>query len=179
MLVYRVERRVITQRMDVNTLDWSNWEADKTKGPEPKLAPSWNKLPRSPYGWAGCDNSKHTQEWLKEHGIEPGNFSHITELTHERAPAPGSESKMMDAACRYHSVNSIADLPKKWQHKFYFGFENPIQLCNWFDEADRIKLRQMGYYIAIYYVCNNEVLKGDKQLMFNLNEARQIDCIYF
>lgn len=176
MIIYRVERRFCTQREDVRTVDWSSWE-DR---PKEVFTPSWNKEPRSPYGWVGCDNSDATYEFLDRHGIGIGNFSHISGNSGKpNRPAPANEPSLMHNACLHFGVEEIAYLPKNWHKEFYFGFETEGHFYKWFDEEDFETLRNKGYYLALYEVDDNSVIKGRTQLVFKRSQATQVDFILF
>lgn len=185
MRIYRVERKFCTRREDLNVVDWSSetsvneWMQPGWK-PKNCARPSWNKEPRSPYGWVGCDNSGDTIEWMDLHGIDQGNFSHIvdSEGTFNRPP-PGADKKLMASVVRMYNVEDQFKLPKRWHKEFYFGFETEGHFYKWFDDEDFDSLRNKGYYLAVYEVCDNSVLLGDSQLMFKRADATQVDFILF
>lgn len=54
MLVYRVERSFCTQRESLPGIAIKDGKAVRI------WETSWNKEPRSPYGWSGTDNSEET-----------------------------------------------------------------------------------------------------------------------
>lgn len=154
MRIYRVERKFITL---------TNY--------------GWNKEPRSPYGWSGTDNSEETYLFLDKHGIIPGNFTHIhgnVGIPHR--PAAGKDPQLMASIQNYFGA-PVDQLPKKWNKEFYFGFESVEHFYRWFDDDDLYELRDKGYYIAVYEVCDNSVLLGLTQLMYKLSDATQVDFI--
>lgn len=170
MLIYRVERKFITRRLDII---WRSWD----QGTKEPLV-SWNKEPRSPYGWVGCDNSEETIEWMDSHGIDQGNFRHLLGSKGSiNRPPPGADKKLSDAMLTHFNVKTHVELVKGWQKEFYFAFESQEHFIKWFDEEDIETLRNKGYYIAIYEVCENSVLKGDSQVMYKRADAVQVDFI--
>lgn len=181
MLIYRVERKFCTRREDVRNIDWSKWTVENgIDTPEWVDRPSWNKEPRSPYGWAGTDNSEDTIIWMDKHGIEEGNFRHIVNSKGAfNRPPPGADKKLMASAVSRYNVEDQFELPKRWHKEYYFGFETEGHFYKWFDDCDFVSLRNKGYYLAIYEVDDNSVLLGDSQVMFKRAKAVQVDFILF
>lgn len=171
MLVYRVEASFVTVHRSESI------SANGVKIP----FYIWDEHPRSPYGWSGSLTNA-TAVWLSENGLLNGTFSHVNEQTMERTPVVRVDEKLKAALADFHKVSCYQELKEynpKFQKPFFFGFESPVQACNWFDKDDRTLLRRMGYYIAVYYVEDDKVCKGEKQLMFIREAARQVDCIFF
>lgn len=171
MLIYRVEASYITV---------SHTESDWYEGQKVERY-IWDDNPRSPYGWSGSLTNA-TAHWLVNHGIKARTFSHVNDMTIERLPTVRSDQKLKGALAEFHKVSCYQELKEynpKFQKPFFFGFESPIAACNWFDADDRALLKEMGYYIAVYHVPDSNVCKGEKQLMFIRQNARQVDCIYF
>lgn len=182
MRIYRVERKFCTRREDLKTVARVTKESMKhfleTGESHVTLTPSWNKEPRSPYGWVGTDNSAATIEWMDLHGIDQGNFRHVTgNEPCSKRPTPGSDKSLMCSVCKHFGVSDVKELPKGFQKAFRFGFESELAFKSWFEEDDLEILRSKGYYIAVYEVCNNSVLLGDTQLMFKTEGATQVDFI--
>ena len=181
MRIYRVERRFCTQREDLKVPNLSECDSG---GLAPngtfKLTQSWNKEPRSPYGWVGCDNSDETYNFLDKNGISIGSFSHINgNAGVPHRPGPGNDKKLIESALFHFGVEVQSELPPKWHKEFYFGFESEVQFREWFDKEDFDTLHYKGYYLAIYEVSNNSVLLGSTQLMFKRADATQVDFILF
>lgn len=180
MLIYRVERRFCTRREDLKTLHLSKVDGKAIPNGGFELTPSWNKEPRSPYGWVGCDNSEETIEWMDLHGIAQGTFEHHDgNDSFYKRPTAYEDKHLMRAACRYYNVSGVEELHSKWQLPFYFGFETEDHFYKWFDEDDFDSLRSKGYYLALYEVCDNKVLRGRAQLMFERSAATQVGFILF
>lgn len=185
MRIYRVERKFCTRREDVNVLNWSdkncvNEWMQPGFAPQKEPRPSWNKEPRSPYGWVGCDNSEATILWMDIHGIEQGNFRHLQDSKGAfNRPPPGADKKLCASMLTHFNVETKEELPKRWHKEFYFGFETEGHFYKWFDDCDFDSLRNKGYYLAIYEVDDNSVLLGDSQVMFKRADAVQVDFILF
>lgn len=171
MLIYRVEASYVTLGLTTSV----------SAAGEQIRQQTWDKYPRSPYGWSGSLTEK-TALWLNENGIKARTFSHVNDMTIERLPPVRADEKLKGALAEFHKVScyqELKDMNYKFQVPFFFGFESPVAACNWFDKEDRALLSEMGYYIAVYYVPDEKVCKGEKQLMFIREAARQVDCIFF
>ena len=182
MLIYRVERKFCTRREDIRQLKFERCPSGgwTTVQGQFEHKPSWNKEPRSPYGWAGTDNSEDTILWMDKHGIEEGNFRHIVNSKGAfNRPPPGADKKLMASAVSRYNVEDQFELPKRWHKEYYFGFETEGHFYKWFDDCDFDSLRNKGYYLAIYEVDDNSVLLGDSQVMFKRADAVQVDFILF
>lgn len=171
MLVYRVERSFCTQRESLPGIAIEDGKAVRI------WETSWNKEPRSPYGWSGTDNSEETWEFLDKHGILSGNFYHHGDNYNVPNRPTVNEDKLLEQnILRYYRIEHTFELSEDWAQGFYFGFESVDAVYAWFDDhADVELLKAKGYYIAVYEA--PDFILGSCQLMFRRSLAEQVDFI--
>ncbi|UPW39383.1 transcriptional regulator [Escherichia phage vB_EcoM_ESCO47] len=172
MLVYRVERSFCTQREYLPSVGYENGEMVRT------WEISWNKEPRSPYGWSGTDNSEETWEFLDKHGILSGNFYHNDgNINAPNRPTIKNDHLLSKNILKQNNLDFI-DQIADWLEtgEFYFAFDTVDTVYRWFDNSDDIELlKAKGYYIAVYDA--PDVILGDSQLLFKRSSAEQVDFI--
>lgn len=60
----------------------------------------------------------------------------------------------------------------RWKGKFICGFENITKLKRWFTQKERNNLHKLGFIVAEYSY--NEIMKGEKQVLFTPKGKRKI-----
>lgn len=101
--------------------------------------------------------------FLEKHEISNFDHKECSRLTH---PAPWDDA-LLNASLDYHG-DSIGE-------KHYFGFGTIEQLKQWFDSNSRKRLKNAGYYIAIYETKDYHI--GDTQCVFVKDDAVLVNFI--
>ena len=57
------------------------------------------------------------------------------------------------------------------QPHHYFGFRDLTQVKSWFTKEDRRSFRKHGWFLAVYSVPDEYVIKGRKQVIFHWEKA--------
>lgn len=126
----------------------------------------------SPYGHIAPDTALHL--YLDENGINYRRFIHHIDfddpieldILRHRAPAPYMDKGLKVLLDDYY----VGD--------YHFGFESSKCITNWFSVEEIETLIDSGFYIAVFDVNRTNCLIGDKQILFKIEKAVQIGCIY-
>lgn len=87
----------------------------------------------------------------------------------------------------YDDRKLVADIIKKgktpddvihYSDEHAYGFESLEQLYHWFPDDNIFNLCDKGFYIAVFESDEFNTFLGDRQVIFNMEKANQVDCIF-
>lgn len=122
--------------------------------------------------------------WLSSHGISSAAFRHHKE-SNKNIPLPSQDKLLVKNATKAIQTkwdrpdykNEDEYIPSWLIHLYHFAFASEYDMMRWFTREEREELSSKGFYIAVYEIPEDEVIIGDRQLMFRKSHAELVDFI--
>ena len=87
------------------------------------------------------------------------------EELHDRCPPPSVDKILCNKVERRND-------------DYFYGFESIEQLCKWFNRKEREALNWSAFYVSVYDVDNEDVVVGDKQVIFKIKNSQLVNAIF-
>lgn len=125
-----------------------------------------------------------SEGWLLEVGLDRPNFRHH-HSNNKNIPLPSQDELLVRNSntaintkwdCPdYKGVDNY--IPSWFVNLYHFAFASEYDMMRWFTRDEREELSSKGFYLAVYEIPKNEVVIGDRQLMFRKSHAELVDFI--